>query len=53
MYGVIGTLDWQDCDTCMHSDSEMGGCDIDDVVWECSITVEDEQVCCGCYAEEK
>lgn len=51
MKGCIGSLDWDDCNTCLHSDEDEGGCDVPDVTWEASISIDCENVMCGCYKE--
>ncbi len=29
MIGKIGTLEWDDCESCIHSDIDEGGCNIE------------------------
>lgn len=48
---VIGSLDWQGCDTCVYCDTEKGGCACYDLEWE--YRCEYDSVICESYKERQ
>jgi hypothetical protein len=50
--GVIGRIDWDDCDRCQHEDAATG-CNVDESTWENGLRIEDEFVFCGFFREKK
>jgi len=50
---AIGSLDWDACADCIHSDPDEGGCNVGDAKWAAKILVEGDYVYCGSREQRK
>lgn len=53
---LIGSIGWDACKDCQHSDPQEGGCSVaerDLGLWEDALTVEHESVYCGSFTKRK
>ena len=50
--GIVGTLTWEDCETCEHGGTNKGDCDVDVFQLAVNLDMEFEDVLCGLYAKK-
>jgi hypothetical protein len=50
--GLIGSLDWDDCTRCVHSDPKTGVCDVDNQL-DYNIILEYDYIYCGLFEKEE